>query len=127
MMMPEPYVKVLDIPDLQLYYCRVTSYTLGHGEMRVEAIHGSEKGAKFYINFRYVICYSGPMSWKGAFFRVAQDEEYLEFMRRVVFPQNVSDEEILNHEKYGWLFVFEVDEGQVQLVAYSAEMCISRW
>ncbi len=114
-------INVVEVSQNAEYNCRVHSYALGHSEMNVEAIHRSGRDDKFYIHFRHVICFSGPMSWHGALLRIAPDKEYLDFMR-IVIPElvDIADVKLLDQERFGQLFIFDSIRSKVQIVANSA-------
>jgi hypothetical protein len=63
---------ILELPDPDNINCVLYSYLKGHKELYIEAyVHNEIK----YIFIDGVEYYSGPVTWKGANFRLGSEEE----------------------------------------------------
>lgn len=118
---------VINLTNPSEYYCHVENYAIGHKEMAIAVSHRTRKSERFYLFFYGVICFSGMLRWEGALLRIASDPEYLEFIGTMMSASGIPEEQLLDKDRYGYLYVFEAEKRQVRLVAGHMERRQTLW
>jgi hypothetical protein len=113
---------IFKVVDPDEWYCKVINFPYEQTNLRIEARHPDNK--VMFIVFRNVVYFSGWMSWKGLSFRIAEQQEFLQFVHfNTSSYQGISDEELLSPYKLGifQLFVGTGDKNvQIKLIANTA-------
>ncbi|HEX2619114.1 MAG TPA: hypothetical protein VHL11_03175 [Phototrophicaceae bacterium] len=105
---------IFKISDPETWWCRITHVSDGHKLMTIELNRLNELNQfnyneKIHITFRKVMYFSGPMSWIGANFRLAQNDELVKF-QAMTHEFNFSYEDHL-------LFICSMFSHPIQLLA----------
>jgi len=78
---------IFNIEDVDNYLCYIQMYYKQHSTLIVIVNHISEKKKRKYIlSFLAMEYFEGPMSWKGADFRIATSDECRNFLQKRNIP-----------------------------------------
>jgi hypothetical protein len=77
---------VFQIYEPEKWWCSVSGLSSAHTVLRIDVIRRTEDSHSYFdevifLEFRKVAYYSGWMTWVGANFRLASEEEKLHFVR----------------------------------------------
>jgi hypothetical protein len=100
-----PEKSVFDLPNPEEWYCKVLNYPFALTNLRVEARHPN--GDIVILEFRNIVYFSGWLSWKGVNFKVADDKEFVDFVRASTSSfDEILDDEVLQPHKLGIFRLF---------------------
>jgi hypothetical protein len=74
---------IFNLPTPMLYRCHVHRYFSGLSRMYIRVFKGQQNIPAFYLLFSDVGYYEGSISWQGADFSIAPEDEAIELMLRV--------------------------------------------
>jgi hypothetical protein len=102
----------IDKPDERR--CKIVSFTDGHKILAIN-ISNPFNGEELHVHFGRVAYFSGPVTWKGANFRLAMGDELKQFAEE-------TRQAFATLEKY-MLFIIDTDERlQVRIFAFFATL-----
>lgn len=115
---------IFKIPNPGEWGCRVTNFSTGHGLVKIRLINKWETNGPSHLEFSHVTYFSGWMSWKGADFRLATNDELVALLRRVLLGiEEISDAELLGLSRFGTNSLFicnAVDTDPIYIVSNGA-------
>jgi hypothetical protein len=110
------------IPNPDEWYCKVLNYPFALTNMKVEVRHPD--GTVIFLEFRNIVYFSGYFSWKGVNFRVADEQEFLQFIHGTTTTyEQLPADELISPSKLG-IFRLYICEGTesttIRLIANAA-------
>lgn len=74
---------IFNLPTPMLYRCHVHRYFSGLSRLYIRVFKGQQNIPAFYLLFSDVGYYEGPISWQGADFSIASEQEAIDLMLKV--------------------------------------------
>lgn len=74
---------IFNLPTPMLYRCHVHRYFSGLSRMYIRVFKGQQSVPAFYLLFSDMGYYEGPISWQGADFSIAHEDEAIDLMLKV--------------------------------------------
>lgn len=109
-------VLTLPIKNAESLRCTVLYYRLGHGRLEIQVDRGQSWRGRtvFYLIFRAVPYFEGPLRWGGADLRVGTEDELKEVLLKYLPAKHIAD----YLEGDFRLYTFETDYAPVKIVAH---------
>lgn len=80
-----------NIPDADNLFCSIWRFRPQHSALKIR-VQDQNLQTRFWLYFIVPIFFKGPMSWKGANFRIANPNESAEFLASgFSYPENLKD------------------------------------